>query len=193
MTTLDKVILAEIDSLDSTDRGCCASNEYLAKFCQCSVTKVSTSISRLINFGYLKTSSFDGRNRFIKSSLSKNESISKNESEPFKKRKADFQNLKPINIDNNINIISKENSIKESPKFRRPSVEEVREYCRERNNSVNAERFCDYYDTIGWKIGKAQVPMKDWKAAVRIWERNDSNSTKIAVKAKMDDDLDGIL
>lgn len=93
LNMLDKGILAEIDSLDRGADGCYASNEYLAKFCQCSTTKVSTSISKLIELGYLTVASFDGRNRHLKSRLSKNEN------QPFKNCKADFQNLKESNIE----------------------------------------------------------------------------------------------
>lgn len=56
-------------------------------------------------------------------------------------------------------------------RFRPPTVEEVEAYCFERNNKVDAERFVDYYTANGWKVGKN--PMKDWKAAVRNWERKD--------------------
>lgn len=56
-------------------------------------------------------------------------------------------------------------------RFHPPTVEEVEAYCFERNNKVDAERFVDYYTANGWKVGKN--PMKDWKAAVRNWERKD--------------------
>jgi hypothetical protein len=55
-------------------------------------------------------------------------------------------------------------------KFKSPGVDEVRAYCEERKNLVDPQRFVDYYDSNGWKVGKN--PMKDWKAAVRTWERN---------------------
>lgn len=57
-----------------------------------------------------------------------------------------------------------------------PTVEEVAEYCRERNNGVDAQRFVDYYTANGWKVGKN--PMKDWKAAVRTWESGSKKPTK---------------
>ena len=56
-------------------------------------------------------------------------------------------------------------------RFTKPTLEEVKAYCAERNNGVDAERFIAHYDAVGWKIGKA--PMKDWKAAVRTWESRD--------------------
>lgn len=58
-------------------------------------------------------------------------------------------------------------------KFIKPSVQEVQEYCRSKGYNVDADRFVDYYESIGWKIGKN--PMKDWKAAVRTWERKNTN------------------
>lgn len=54
--------------------------------------------------------------------------------------------------------------------FVKPSVDEVKAYCEERNNGIDAEAFIDFYESKGWKIGKDS--MKDWKAAVRNWERS---------------------
>ena len=54
-------------------------------------------------------------------------------------------------------------------RFTPPSVEEVAAYCQERGNGVDAARFVDFYSSKGWMIGKSR--MKDWKAAVRNWER----------------------
>ncbi len=56
-------------------------------------------------------------------------------------------------------------------RFVSPSVEEVFDYCQERRNGVDAQRFVDFYASKGWKIGKET--MKDWKAAVRTWERRE--------------------
>lgn len=55
-------------------------------------------------------------------------------------------------------------------RFTPPTLEELKAYCLERNNGVDAERFLDYYTANGWKVGKN--PMRDWKAAVRTWERD---------------------
>lgn len=51
-----------------------------------------------------------------------------------------------------------------------PTVEQVRDYCNERSNSVDPERFVDFYQSKGWLVGKTK--MKDWKAAVRTWEQD---------------------
>lgn len=67
-----------------------------------------------------------------------------------------------------------------SDKFIKPTLEDIEDYCKERNNNVDAEKFYDYYMSNGWRVGKN--PMKDWKAAVRTWERtseyNKNNSYK---------------
>jgi hypothetical protein len=57
-----------------------------------------------------------------------------------------------------------------------PTLDEVKAYCNERNNRVDPERFIDYYTANGWKVGKN--PMKDWKAAVRTWERQDTQKAR---------------
>ena len=59
-------------------------------------------------------------------------------------------------------------------RFTPPTVEEVQAYCTERNNNVDPERFVDYYASKGWLVGKAK--MKDWKAAVRNWERKEDKT-----------------
>ena len=95
LNALDKVILTEIDSLDNGERGCYASNKHIAEFCQCSETKVSTAISKLIKIGYLYVQKFDGRQRELKSRLSNFER------QDLKNCKSDFKNLKESNTSNN--------------------------------------------------------------------------------------------
>lgn len=71
LNALDKIIFAEITSFSSTEKGCYASNEYFAKFCQCSESKISKTISKLIDMGYVELLKFDGRTRVLKSCLVK--------------------------------------------------------------------------------------------------------------------------
>lgn len=91
-----------------------------------------------------------------------------------------IDNIYDSKIDN-INIKEKK-EIKEKKKdlpetkervFKKPSVEEISSYCKERKNNINPEQFYDYYEANGWKINRN--PMKDWKATVRNWERNEFN------------------
>ena len=68
----------------------------------------------------------------------------------------------------------KEKEVCKPPKrFTKPTLDEVKAYCQERGNNVDAEKWYNHYSANGWKVGKN--PMKDWKAAVRTWERNDTD------------------
>lgn len=63
-----------------------------------------------------------------------------------------------------------------SARFTPPTVAEVRDYCLERNNGIDAEQFVDFYASKGWMVGKNK--MKDWRSCVRTWERRDRASPK---------------
>ena len=77
-------------------------------------------------------------------------------------------NLTTINKNKKITTINKY--------FKKPSVDEVNGYCKDRNNNIDAEAFIDFYESKDWKIGKNK--MKDWKAAVRTWERRETKKPK---------------
>lgn len=62
---------------------------------------------------------------------------------------------------------------RKTSRFVPPTVEEVRAYCQERRNAVDAQRFVDYYTANGWTQGRGK-PIKDWRAAVRTWESRDT-------------------
>ena len=90
------------------------------------------------------------------------------------------------NVNENVNEKEKEN---ESPsetkrekqakekrtRFSAPSVDEVRDYCMERGNSIDAETFVDFYSSKGWKVGNS--PMKDWQSAIRTWEKRECRAS----------------
>jgi len=63
-------------------------------------------------------------------------------------------------------------------RFIPPTLEEVSAYCTERNNGIDPERFIDFYESKGWMVGKNK--MKDWKAAVRSWEKRDKKEDRLA-------------
>jgi hypothetical protein len=62
----------------------------------------------------------------------------------------------------------KDASASSTPRFQKPSLEQVQEYCQERGNKVDLDKWFAFYDSNGWKVGKN--PMKDWKGAIRTWE-----------------------
>lgn len=57
-------------------------------------------------------------------------------------------------------------------KFQKPTIEQIKAYCLEAGKNIDAEAFFDFYEAKGWVVGRA--PMKDWKAAVRNWAKNES-------------------
>lgn len=69
--------------------------------------------------------------------------------------------------------------IKPRKRFTPPTVDEVAAYCRERGNAVDAQRFVDFYAASGWMRGK--TPVRDWKACVRTWERNDNARIEVNI------------
>lgn len=85
-------------------------------------------------------------------------------SQPIPKLFPTIEEYKEINKKEDTNVSKK--------KFEPPSVDEVRAYCAERHNGVDAQSFVDFYTSKGWMVGKNR--MKDWKAAVRTWERSGS-------------------
>ena len=77
----------------------------------------------------------------------------------------DTNNKEDININNTLSNKAK------GTKFQKPSIDAIREYCSSRSNHVDAEQFFNFYESKGWVVGKS--PMKDWKAAIRTWEKRE--------------------
>ena len=76
-------------------------------------------------------------------------------------------------------------------RFEKPTLSEIKEYCIERNNNVDAQHFYDYYESNGWKVGKNS--MQNWQAAVRSWEKNSyTSTTKQTKKTNTEQTLDAI-
>nr|DAF78121.1 MAG TPA: DnaD like replication protein [Caudoviricetes sp.] len=90
---------------------------------------------------------------------------------------------KDIEIEKEIHSSAKSTTTKRK-RFEKPSISDIKQYCIERNNNVNPEQFFDYYESNGWKVGKNS--MKDWKAAVRTWERSEYRKPNSKKNSKED-------
>lgn len=85
-----------------------------------------------------------------------------------------------VYVSDNVNVSDSVNVAEAKPaepaparkRFVKPELEEIREFCFEKNINIDVDRFFNYYESKGWKVGVS--PMKDWKAAVRNWAKNDS-------------------
>ena len=97
---------------------------------------------------------------------------------------------KDIKIEKEIHSSAKSTTTKRK-RFEKPTLSEIKAYCIERNNNVDAQHFYDYYESNGWKVGKNA--MKNWQAAVRTWEKNSyTNTTKQTKKTNTEQTLDAI-
>ena len=141
--------------------------------------------------------------RFLKGAVDRNQAISdkraqagsnrnKSEQNETNENKTEQDETKSLNKNNNKNNNKnknenknenkKENENKNERRFTPPSVDDVTEYCRERNNGIDAQTFVDFYASKGWKVGNS--PMKDWKACVRTWEQRKVTPKTKAVAAQ---------
>lgn len=170
-----KLLYGEITSLCNDKGYCYATNSYFAELYGVNKVSISRWIKQLIDKGYIvsKVEYNDNSKEINKRYLFVNDAytpINKNVNTPY-------QNCyDPIN--KNVKENNKNEYIKEiyKEKFSKPTLDEVKNYCIERNNKIAPQSFIDYYDSVGWKIGKN--PMKNWKAAIRTWERNNNSKNQ---------------
>lgn len=85
----------------------------------------------------------------------------------------DLTKTKP-NVNENVNVNDNKKKIVKEKSFTKPSLEEIENYCKERNNNINANNFYDFYESKNWYVGKNK--MKDWKACVRTWEQRNTKN-----------------
>lgn len=130
------------------------------------VDSIQSGLRELKNNGWLKyTKKSDGTGEyFLFIHPQKTERKIPNRENPNQ----DNPNLGKSTRISNIDYTSNTNKENNKKKFIVPTVEEITQYCKERNNSVNPQKFYDFYESKGWMVGKNK--MKNWKAAVRTWE-----------------------
>ena len=73
-------------------------------------------------------------------------------------------------------VASDEPKTTKTKRFVKPTIQEIKDYINEKNYNVDAERFFNYYESNGWRVGKN--PMKSWKAALATWNSNESPKPK---------------
>ena len=161
-----KLLYGEITCLTNENGFCFATNKYFADLYDKSKVTISKWISELVASGYLSTSytykegSKEIDKRYI--SILKG-GIKENLKGGIK------ENFK----DNNTSINTNTTYSNNKGRFKKPTIEEISNYCIERKNNIDAETFYDFYESKDWKIGKNK--MKAWKACVRTWEKRNTN------------------
>ena len=160
----EKILLMEIDSFTAKDRECYISNEYIAELLGVSVSWASKCLSHLLEFGLVRVVKFDGRKRYVESTIQFKADLNESSMQ---------DGIKVPHTDNNEYININNNSLykKGSSRFQKPTIEEIREYCLEEGYNVDAEQFYNFYESKGWLVGKS--PMKNWRAAVCTWNKRE--------------------
>ena len=163
LTPNAKLLYAEITALCNMNGKCTASTEYFCRVYEVSRASIQNWLSLLEKNGYItrvliyRQGSKEILSRYIKL--------------------VDKPSLKMCTDNTNINITN--TNLTDSNKkafFKKPTVEEVHQYCNERKNKVCADAFIDFYESKDWLIGSNK--MKSWKACVRTWESREKNNPK---------------
>jgi DNA-binding transcriptional ArsR family regulator len=174
----EKLLYSEITALTNKNGECWASNSYFSNLYKVDQATISRWISNLKQKGYIdlsliykaNTKQIEKRVLTIKS-IGIDKIINRGIDEKVKDNNTSINNTS-INKEK---IYIKKNFIK-------PTLEEVKQYCEERNNGIDAEYFIDFYESKGWQVGKTK--MKDWKASIRTWERNKKQQIENKPKTK---------
>lgn len=153
----------------------------LADEMNCNLRNLNAKISRLKDGGYLEVIRRENNDYdyfLTEKSMSLNDT-SLNDVTSLNDTSLNdvYTNTNIYKESNNINIITKESN--KNKHFVKPSIDQIRNYCDERSNGIDPEYFYDFYESKDWMIGKNK--MKDWKSAVRTWEKNrkkDVSTTK---------------
>ncbi len=165
----EKLLFGEITALSNTTGKCTASNNYFSKLYGVVPSAITRWVSSLAKYDYIDVE-YIKEGKEIKTRIITLKGIHKYD-EVFTNV---VEGYSQKSKENNTSINNNKKEIYKEKRFKKPTLEEVKEYCKERNNEINAESFIDFYESKNWMIGKNK--MKDWKACIRTWEnRNRKN------------------
>ena len=148
--------------------GCISYAFALQKYCR----RNANILQELIDAGMVDKNQEEISIKFLDKQLNEFNDIRGKRSNAAKKRWSDANALQVQSKSNAI----REEKIREKNMFIAPTHQEVVEYCNERNNNVDVNKFIDFYDSKGWMVGKNK--MKDWKASIRTWEKSSTELPK---------------
>jgi len=148
--------------------GCISYAFALQKYCR----RDANILQELIDTGMVDKNEEEISIKFLDKQLSEFNNVSQKRSKAAQKRWSDANALQVHSKSNAI----REEKIREKNMFIAPTFLQVAEYCNERKNNVDVNKFIDFYDSKGWMVGKNK--MKDWKACIRTWEKSSTELTK---------------
>jgi len=162
-----KLLYAEITALCNMNGKCTASTEYFCRLYEVSKVSVQKWLKNLEDNNHImRVNKYKPYSKQIECRVITLVNV------PSKEKLTDNTN---INI-TNTNLTDSNNKAF----FKKPTVEEVHQYCEKRKNKVCADAFIDFYESKNFMIGKNK--MKDWKACVRTWESREKNKPKTMSK-----------
>ena len=160
LTPNAKLLYAEITALCGMNGKCIASTQYFCRLYEVSRGSIQNWLKMLEDNGYIT--------RDVKYRQGSKEILSRSIKLLAKPRLNIYTDNTNINITNTNLTDSNKKAL-----FKKPTLDEVKNYCILRNNNIDAEGFIDFYESKGWQIGKER--MKSWKACVRTWESRQTN------------------
>ena len=168
LTPNAKLLYAEITALCNMNGKCTASTDYFCRLYEVSRVSIQKWLKNLEDHNYIKRVNIYKQGS--KEILSRVITLV---NMPTKEKFTDNTNTK---VYTNINLTDSN----KKAFFKKPKLDEVKDYCILRKNNIDAEAFMDFYESKDWKIGKNK--MKDWKAAVRTWERRETKKPQTMSK-----------
>ena len=172
LTANAKLLYAEITALLNINGECFATNKYFSNLYGKSTVTISKWVSELVANGYISTHYiYKGGTKEIERRYIRK--LKGGIKENFKGGiKENFKDSISLSKDKHIN--------NKGASFKKPTVNDIKEYCLWRSNGIDAETFFDFYESKNWMVGKNK--MKDWKACMRTWEKrqnktNNNNTT----------------
>ena len=162
-----KLLYAEITALCNMNGKCTASTEYFCRLYEVSKVSVQKWLKNLEDNNHIRrVNKYKPHSKQIECRVITLVNV------PSKEKLSDNTN---INITNTNLTDSNKKAL-----FKKPTLDEVKNYCILRKNNIEAESFIDFYESKGWQIGKET--MKNWKACVRTWESRENKNPKTMSK-----------
>ena len=158
LTPNAKLLYAEITALCGMNGKCIASTQYFCRIYEVSRASIQNWLKLLEKNGYIT--------RDVKFRQGSKEILSRSI------KLVDKPSLKMCTDNTNINITN--TNLTDSNKkafFKKPTLDDINNYCLERNNNIDAETFFAFYESKGWVVGKSK--MKSWRACIVTWEKRD--------------------
>ena len=173
LTPNAKLLYAEITALCNMNGKCTASTDYFSKLYEVSRISIQKWLKILEDNNYIKRV-----NIYKQGSKQIDTRVITLVNIPCKEKLTDNINTK---VYNNNNITYSNNKVR----FKKPNIDEVKNYCILRKNNIDAEAFIDFYESKNWFVGKNK--MKDWKACIRTWERRETKTTTSKLHAQINE------